>query len=113
MGAQEPVDAYGGNRLRRDLSRSEISEPVDRRPENAAVPHPLGGPAADTVEYGAGSLFFAQQFAQEDVPENGAGVIHERGVAAYPSLDFDGDIFLPGQAVPLGWTGGPRLDILV
>lgn len=111
--AHEPVDAYRNSRLRRDLSRSETGEPVERRDDEAA---PKARPYRETSEIfepGTTNLFFAQRFAQEENPANHPSVAHEIGAAAYPSLTFDDDILLPGEAVPLGWLDRPRLDIVV
>lgn len=59
------------------------------------------------------SLFAVQRYAQEEAPERRPRVPHGAGAAAYPSLSFDNDILLPGEAVPLDFAGGPRVDITV
>jgi len=111
--AQEPVGAYKHNRLRRDPLRSELGEPTERSGEEPRVEARYQREAAELLGYGATSLFFTQRFAQEEVPDFRPSVAHEIGAAAYPSLPFDDDILLPGEAVPLGWYSTSRVDILV
>jgi len=112
-GANEPVTAYRSNRLRRDPLRSELGEPTDRSREEIRSRAQFQRETAELLGYGATNLFFVQRFAQEEDPDNRPSVAHETAAAAYPSLAFDDDILLPGEAVPVGWYGAPRLDILV
>lgn len=113
LGEREPVSAYGGSRLRRDPLRSEVGEPPERPVEEPRSKTQYYRDTAELFSGGATNLFFVQRFAQEENPSNRPGVVHGQAAAAYPSLDFDDDILLPGEAVPLGWFGNPRLDILV
>ena len=113
IGAQEPVNAYGNNRVRRDPLRSETVEPVDHRDARPQVPARHDGENVAFSGHRAASLFFVQRFAQEEAADGQPGFAHERAVSNYPSLDFDGDILLPGEAVPVGWTDQPRLDLVV
>ncbi len=110
---REPVAAYSGGRLRRDPLRSEVGEPLDRPTEEPRSKTQYYRDAPELFSGAATNLFFVQQFAQEEFPSNRPAVVHEQAAAAYPSLDFDDDILLPGEAVPLGWFGNPRLDIVV
>ena len=110
---REPVAAYGGGRLRRDPLRSELGAPVDRPTEEPRAQTRYYGDSPDALGRAATNLFFVQMFAQEEDPSNRPAVAHEQATAAYPSLGFDDEILLPGDAVPLGWFGNPRLDILV
>lgn len=111
--AQEQVAAYKHSRLRRDPLRSELDEPTGRSNEETVADARYQRETAELLGYGATSLFFAQRFAQEEAPDIRPAVAHETAAAAYPSLAFDDDILLPGEAVPVGWYGTPRLDILV
>ena len=111
--AQEQVTAYKHSRLRRDPLRSELGESTDRLDEETRSEARFQREAAEQLGFGATSLFFVQRFAQEEDPDIRPAVAHETAAAAYPSLSFDDDILLPGEAVPLGWYGTPRLDILV
>ncbi len=113
IGAPEPVAAYKYSRLRRDPLRSELGELTDRLDEETRAEARYQRATAELLGYGATSLFFVQRFAQEEDPDNRPPIAHEIAAAAYPSLPFDDDILLPGEAVPLGWYGAPRLDILV
>ncbi len=113
IGAPEPVAAYGNNRLRRDPLRSELGDPVDRSGEETKAGARRFPETADILGHGASSLFFAQRYAQEEDPAIRPTVAHESAASAYPSLAFDDDILLPGEAIPLGWYGNLRLDILV
>jgi hypothetical protein len=99
--------------VRRDLSRSELGEPVDRSDEESKGGSPRFAKTSDLLGQGATSLFFAQRYAQEEDPASRPAVSHELGTGAYPSLAFDDDILLPGEAIPLGWSSAPRLDITV
>jgi len=111
--AHEPVAAYSSGRLRHDPSRADLGEPADRSPEQTQAEAQHYFESADLLGRSASSLFFVQRYAQEDDPANRPAVAHEIAASAYPSLAFDDDILLPGQAIPLGWYGNPRLDILV
>jgi hypothetical protein len=113
IGAPEPVAAYKYSRLRRDPLRSELGELTDRLDEETRAEARYQRATAELLGYGATSLFFVQRFAQEEDPDNRPPIAHEIAAAAYPSLPFDDDILLPGEAVPLGWYGAPRLGILV
>jgi len=113
ISAQEQVTAYKHSRLRRDPLRSELGEAADRTNEETRAEARYQREAAELLGYGATSLFFVQRFAQEEAPDIRPSVTHETAAAAYPSLAFDDDILLPGEAVPLGWYSTPRLDILV
>ena len=113
IGAPEPVAAYGNNRLRRDPLRSELGDPVDRSAEEPKADARRFPETADIFGRGASSLFFAQRYAQEEDPAIRPAVAHESAASAYPSLAFDDDILLPGEAIPVGWLGNPRLDIVV
>ncbi|NKB47847.1 MAG: hypothetical protein GKS02_00635 [Alphaproteobacteria bacterium] len=95
------------------MSRSELGEPVDRSDEEPKGSARHFAETPDILGQGATSLFFAQLYAQEEDPSAGPVVDHETGASAYPSLAFDDDILLPGEAVPLGWLDRPRLDIVV
>lgn len=112
IGAHDPVTSYSA-RVRRDFSRSELGEPVDRSDEEAKGRRPRFAETPDILGHGATSLFTAQRYAQEEDPAVRPAVSHEAGTGAYPSLAFDDDILLPGEAIPLGWHGTPRLDITV
>ena len=109
----QPVAAYSSNRLRRDPLRSELGEPVDQANEEGKSEARYFSETRDIWGRGATSLFFAQQYAQEEDPAIRPAVAHETGTSAYPSLAFDDDILLPGEAIPLGWLGAQRLDIVV
>lgn len=113
IGAQEPVSAYKHTRLRRDPLPSELGEPTDRTEEETRAEARYQHETAELLGYGATSLFFAQRYAQEENPDIRPSVTHETAAAAYPSLAFDDDILLPGEAVPLDWYSTSRLDILV
>ncbi len=113
LAAREPVAAYGSGRLRRDPLRSETGEPIDHSTEESKAESRYYRDSPEVFGRAATNLFFVQRFAQEEDPASGPAVGHEQATAAYPSLAFDDDILLPGEAVPVGWFGTPRLDILV
>lgn len=113
IGAQEPVGAYKHNRLRRDPLRAELGESIERPNDETRAEARYQRESAEILGFGATSLFFVQRFAQEEDPDFSPSIAPEAAAAAYPSLPFDDDILLPGEAVPLGWYGAPRLDILV
>lgn len=110
---QEPANAYSSNRLRRDPLRPEMGEGPDRSTEESQNKTQYYRDAAEVFGHTTTNFFFVQRFAQEEYPAENPAVAHGQATAAYPSLDFDDDILLPGDAVPLGWFGNPRLDILV
>ena len=115
IAAHEPVAAFSNNRLRRDPLRSELGETTD--PSDAESKSQgearLSSETAGVVGWGGTSLFFAQFYAQEVDPSDRPAVAPRTAASAYPSLAFDDDILLPGEAIPLGWLGTPRLDIVV
>jgi hypothetical protein len=113
FGAHDPLSANGNSRLRRDPLRAEAGEAADRSSEDIRAQARYHPESPEVFGGSATSLFFAQRFAQEEDPDNRPPVAHEVAAAAYPSLAFDDDILLPGEAVPVGWFGTPRLDILV
>ncbi len=113
LSASEPVAAYGSGRLRRDPLRSETGEPNDHSAEESKAESRYYRDSPEVLGRAATNLFFVQRFAQEENPPSGPSIAHEQATAAYPSLAFDDDILLPGEAVPVGWFGNPRLDILV
>lgn len=109
----EPVAAERGDRSRRAATRPVWDETIDQRrgqPPRSAH-YQFGDPRRPARL--ATDLFFVQRFAQEDSPPQRPAVAHGAAAAAYPSLTFDDDIWLPGEAVPLGWNDRPRLDIVV
>lgn len=113
VGAHEQVAAYGSNRLRRDPLRHESGESVDRLTEEAGAEARYYRETPEILGRGASNLFYVQRFAQEEEPDMRPSVAPETAASAYPSLAFDDEILLPGEAVPLGWFGNSRLDILV
>lgn len=113
IAAHDGVAAYSSNRLRRDPLRSELGEPIDRTTEETRAEAWSHRETRELLGDRSTNLFFAQRFAQEEFPANRPSVAHEVAASAYPSLTFDDDILLPGEAVPMGWFGTPRLDILV
>ena len=62
--------------------------------------------------HGPSPLFLAQYFAQETANAEGDAVVPAQAAAGYPSLGFDQDILLPGEATAFA-TDGPRVNILV
>jgi hypothetical protein len=90
-----------------------LGDPFDRPTEEPRAQTRYYGDTADALGRAATNLFFVQMFAQQEDPPNRPSVVHEQATAAYPSLGFDDEILLPGDTVPLGWFGNPRLDILV
>jgi hypothetical protein len=113
ISAQQPVAAYGSNRLRHDPVRSELGEPVDQSNEESKGKARQYAETTDILGRGTTSLFFVQRYAQEEDPAIRPAVGPETAASAYPSLAFDHDILLPGEAIPLGWLGAQRLDIVV
>jgi len=114
--ARDPLSAHGNSRLRRDPLQADRSAVRDRPRDDHKTGAHGHTDSAEVFGRSATSLFFTQLFAQEAPEEGPAGrpsVAHETAAAAYPSLRFDDDILLPGETVPLGWLGAPRLDILV
>lgn len=59
------------------------------------------------------SAFFAQHLSQEALPDDTPTVGHAAGAAKYPSLGFESEIFLPGQAISASGGAVRRLDITV
>ena len=59
------------------------------------------------------SAFFAQYLSQEALPDDTPPVGAAAGAAKYPSLGFDSEIFLPGEAIPTSSGPTRRLDITV
>ena len=110
---RDPVAANGGSRLRRDPLRSEIAEILDRAAEETRTDSRYYREQPEVFGRATTNLFFVQQFAQEENPPSAPAIAHEQATSAYPSLGFDDDILLPGDAVPQGWFGTPRLDIVV
>jgi len=102
-----------GGRVHPDAARADWEDIVDRQAQrrrgglHEAYRDPRPSPRI------AGDLFFIQRFAQEESPSARPSVAHETAAAAYPSLSFDTEILLPGEAIPLDWIERPRLDILV
>ena len=113
IAAHEPVSAYNRSSVRRAPVRSESDQPIDRLGDESRARTRHYRETPELLAHVSTNLFFVQRFAQEEAPSNRPAVAHETAASAYPSLDFDDDILLPGQAVPLGWLGNPRLDILV
>ena len=113
VSAHEQVSAYGSNRLRRDPLRPQSGEPAERFTEEARAEAHFHRQTREILGRGATNLFYVQLYAQEEEPADRPSVAPETAASAYPSLAFDDDILLPGEAVPLGWFGNPRLDILV
>ncbi len=109
----DPAAAYTHGRLRRDALRPELGEPVERTAEDPRAPVRTPIDARELLGRATTGLFFVQRFAQEEIPAGRPATPYETAAAAYPSLDFDDDILLPGEAVPVGWVSAPRLDILV
>jgi hypothetical protein len=113
MAAHEPVAAYSGSRVRRDLTHAELGDRVDRSGDEPKTQDRSYEDTTDVLGRGAANLFMAQYYAQEVAPSDRPAVAPESAAAAYPSLAFDDDILLPGEAIPLGWHSAPRLDIVV
>lgn len=61
---------------------------------------------------GPSPLFLAQYFAQETAKADGDFVIRSRAATGYPSLGFEQDILLPGDASAFV-SDRSRVDILV
>lgn len=59
------------------------------------------------------SAFFAQHLSQEALPDDTPTIGHAAGAAKYPSLGFQTEIFLPGQASSASTGAVRRLDITV
>jgi hypothetical protein len=59
------------------------------------------------------SAFFAQHLSQETLPDDTPTVGHAAGAAKYPSLGFETEIFLPGEAISASTGPARRLDITV
>lgn len=68
--------------------------------------------AASSERRGPNPLFLAQHFAQESAGVAANPVDHARGTAAYPSLAFENEIFLPGEEIVFVDTA-PRVDFIV
>ncbi|MDH3738217.1 MAG: hypothetical protein OER92_03410, partial [Alphaproteobacteria bacterium] len=68
MAAHEPVAAYRGGRVRRDFSRAELGEPIDRSREEPQNHDRAGDDTAQIWGHGASSLYLAQHYAQEIDP---------------------------------------------
>ncbi len=64
------------------------------------------------VRRGENPLFVAQMLAQGTEDAAPARVSADRAAAAYPSLTFDNDIFLPGEDISFR-PAGPRIDFHV
>ena len=111
--AHEPVAAYSGSRVRRDLTRAELGQPVEHSVDERENQSRGYEDTTDILGRGASSLFLAQHYAQEVDPADRPAIGPESAASAYPSLAFDDDILLPGEAIPLGWHSTPRLDIVV
>lgn len=71
-----------------------------------------GRSASARERRGPSPLFLAQYFAQETAKSGGDAVVPAHATAGYPSLGFDQDILLPGEATAFS-TDGPRINILV
>lgn len=113
LAAHEPVAAFRGSRVRRELSRAELGDSIDQSREDRQF---QGRAADETTKLGgrgASSLYLAQYYAQEIDPSDRPEATFASGVSAYPSLAFDDDILLPGEDIPLAWRRTPRLDIVV
>lgn len=65
-----------------------------------------------SLRRGANPLFVAQMLAQGAEDAAPARISADRAAAAYPSLTFDNDIFLPGEDISFR-PAGPRIDIHV
>lgn len=111
--AHDPLATRSNSRLRREPARADRGEVSDRSRGNTGTEAHGYREGVEVSGRSVTSLFFAQLFAQQENPGSRPPVAHEAGAAAYPSLSFDDDILLPGEAVPFGWSGAPRLDILV
>tara|TARA_R110002110_G_scaffold415612_2_gene651541 strand:- start:10045 stop:10413 length:369 start_codon:yes stop_codon:yes gene_type:complete len=75
-------------------------------------PEDRGRAAPARERHGPSPLFLAQYFAQETANAEGDAVVPAQAAAGYPSLGFDQDILLPGEATAFA-TDGPRVNILV
>lgn len=64
------------------------------------------------VRRGPNLLFVAQMMGQNEQPVTQSPVDHAKATAAYPSLESDIDIFLPGEDIVFA-AAAPRLDIHV
>ncbi len=113
IAAQEQLVAHRNNRFLREPLHSESDDPVERSADEGKTKASAYRDSLDVVSQGTTNLFFVQRYAQEEVPLSRPSVAHETAASAYPSLDFEDDILLPGEAVPLGWSSAPRLDIIV
>jgi hypothetical protein len=89
------------NRASEESVRSQTILPPDRS---------LGGP--QTARWPS-SAFFAQHLSQETLPDDAPTLGHAAGAAKYPSLDFDTDIFLPGESLAVAGAPVRRVDITV
>jgi hypothetical protein len=87
-------------------SRARVFVEVELHRENQ------GRAATARGQHGPSPLFLAQYFAQETAKTEGDAVVPAHAAAGYPSLGFDQDILLPGEATAFA-TDGPRVDILV
>jgi hypothetical protein len=99
------------NRASEESVRSQTILPPDRS---------LGGPqtargarAYDQAARWPSSAFFAQHLSQETLPDDAPTLGHAAGAAKYPSLDFDTDIFLPGESLAVAGAPVRRVDITV
>lgn len=110
---QAPVAAERGGRSPRAVTRpvwDQTTDQGDAQPRSSTR-YPYGDPRRPARL--ATDLFFVQRYAQEDSPPQRPAVAHGVAAAAYPSLSFENDIWLPGEAIPMDRNDRPRLDIVV
>ena len=109
--AQEPISADNSGRLQGDALRLESTTPIGLLSHQTGARTQRNTDTSGILGNRVSNLFFVQRFAQEQFPDNRPAVAPEVAASAYPSLAFDNDILLPGQAVPVDWYGNSRLDI--
>ncbi|MEP4378601.1 MAG: hypothetical protein ABJ215_15410 [Alphaproteobacteria bacterium] len=90
------------------MARARVIVELDLQHESRARTTTRRAP----VHNGPNPLFLAQYLAQETANADGDAVVRSRAAAHYPSLGFEQDILLPGDAgVFVG--DAPRVDIYV